>query len=51
MQKYFVVDLLGNQQLLEILQDSLTFKNCEKVVKSGCFEKRLQWRALIFSRN
>ena len=47
----FVSDLLGNQYLFEILQTSLTFKNSENVVKSGCFEKLLQWRAPIFFRN
>ena len=44
----FVNDLLGSQHLFEILQTSLTFKNCENVVKSGCFEKLLRWRAPIF---
>ena len=44
----FVSDLLGSQHLFEILQTSLTFKNSENVVKSGCFEKCLQWRAPIF---
>ena len=44
-------DLLGSQHLLEILQTSLTFKNSEKVVKSGCFKKSLRWRAPIFFRN
>ena len=47
----FVSDLLGSQHLLEILQTSLTFKNSENVVKSGCFEKLLRWRAPIFFRN
>ena len=31
--------LLESQHLLEVLQTSLTFKNSEKVVKSGCFKK------------
>ena len=44
----FLADLLGSQHLLEILQTSLIFKNSEKVVKSGCFEKLLRWRAPIF---
>ena len=35
-------DLLGSQHLLKVLQTSLTFKNSEKVVKSGCFEKGLR---------
>ena len=43
-----LADLLGSQHLLEILQTSLTFKNTEKVVKTGCFEKLLRWRASIF---
>ena len=42
-----LTDLLGTQSLLEILQTSLTFKNTEKAVKIGCFEKRLQWRASV----
>ena len=46
-----LANLLGSQHLLEILQTSLTFKNSEKVVKSGCFEKLLRWRAPIFFRN
>ena len=37
-----LANLLGSQHLLEILQTSLTFKNSEKVVKSGCFEKLLR---------
>ena len=44
----FVSDLLGRQHLLQILQTSLTIKNSEKVVKIGCFEKRLRWRRPIF---
>ena len=44
-------DLLGSQHLLEVLQTSLTFKNSEKVVKSGCFKKHLRWRVPIFFRN
>ena len=43
-----LVDLLGSKHLLEVLQTSLTFKNSENVVKSGCFGKRLQWRVPIF---
>ena len=46
-----LANLLGSQHLLEILQTSLTFKNSEKVVKSGCFEKLLRWRAPIFFGN
>ena len=38
----FVADLLGSQYLFEILQTSLTVKNSENVVKSGCFEKLLR---------
>ena len=41
MESDFVGDLLGSQYLFEILQASLTVKNGENVVKSGCFEKRL----------
>ena len=47
----FLADLLESQHLLEILQTSLFFKSSEKVVKSGCFEKLLRWRAPIFFRN
>ena len=47
----FVSDLLGSQYLLEILQSSLTVKNNENGVKSGCFEKLLRWRAAIVFRN
>ena len=47
----FVTDLSGSNHLFEILQTSLTFKNSENVVKSGCFKKRLRWRAPIFFRN
>ena len=47
----FLANLLGSQHLLEILQISLTFKSSEKLVKSGCFEKILRWRALIFFRH
>ena len=44
----FLANLLGSQHLLEILQTSLAFKNNENVVKIGCFEKILPWRASIF---
>ena len=47
----FVSDLLGSQHLLEILQTSLTVKNSENGVKSGCFKKSLRWRAPIFFQN
>ena len=47
----FVADLLGSQYLFETLQTSLTVKNSEIGVKSGCFENRLQWRAPIFFLN
>ena len=46
-----LADLLLGQYLLEILQSSLTVKNNENGVKSGCFEKLLRWRAPIFFRN
>ena len=46
-----LADLLGSQYLLEILQTSLTFKNSEEVIKSGCFEKRLRWRRQFFFQN
>ena len=46
----FVADLLGSQYLFEILETSLTIKNSENVVKSGCFKKRLRWRAPVFFR-
>ena len=38
-----LTDWLGSQHLIEIVQTSFTFKNREKVVKSGCFEKPLRW--------
>ena len=44
-------DLLGSQYIVGILQTSLNVKNSKNVVKSGCSEKRLQWRAAIFFRN
>ena len=46
-----LADLLLGQYLLELLQSSLTVKNNENGVKSGCFEKLLRWRAPIFFRN
>ena len=42
-----LANLLESQHLLEILQTSLTFKNREKMGKRGCFQKLLQWRALV----
>ena len=47
----FVTDLLGSQHLFEILLTSHTFKNSENVVKSGCFENLLRWKAPILFRN
>ena len=47
----FVADLSGSQHLFEIFQTSLTVKNSEEMVKSGCFEKCSLWRAPIFFRN
>ena len=44
----FVADLLGSQNLFKILETSLIVENSENVVKSGCFEKCLLWRAPIF---
>ena len=38
----FVADLLGSQYLFEILQTSFAVKNSEIVVKSECFEDRMQ---------
>ena len=43
-----VADLSGSQYLFKILQTSLTVKNSENVVKSGCLKKRLPWRASNF---
>ena len=37
----FVAESLGTQFLFEILQPSLTVKNSENVVASGCFEKNI----------
>ena len=39
--KHFLANLCGSQYLFEILHTSLTIKNSENLVKSGCFEKRL----------
>ena len=47
----FVTDLLDSQHLFEILLTSHTFKNSENVVKSGCFENLLRWKAPILFRN
>ena len=47
-QHNFVGDLLESQNLFEILQTSLTFKNNENVVKSGFFEKLLQMESANF---
>ena len=47
----FVTDLLGSQHLFEKLLTSHTFKNSENVVKCGCFENLLRWRAPILFRN
>ena len=44
----FVADLLGSQNLFKILETSLIVENSENVVKSGCFEKCLLWRAPVF---
>ena len=44
----FVSDLLGSQHLLEILQTSLTVKNSENGVKSGCFKKRFAMESTNF---
>ena len=49
--KMVLAELLGSQHLFEISQTSLTVKNSENVVKSGCFKKLLQWRAPISFRN
>ena len=47
----FLADLLGSQYLFKTLQTSLTIKNSEYMVKSGCFEKSLRWRPPNFFRN
>ena len=44
----YLADLLGSQYLLKILRTSLTVKNSENVVKTGCFEKRLRRRSPNF---
>ena len=46
-----LADLLGSQYLFEILKSSLTVKNSENDLKSGCFEKCSRWRAPDFFRN
>ena len=47
----FSAYLLGSWHLFEILKTSLTVKSSENVLKSGCFGKRLLWRAPIFFLN
>ena len=47
----FYAGLLGSQYFVETLETSLTVKNSENEVKSGCFEKILRWRALTLFRN
>ena len=44
-----LTDLLGSQYLFEILQTSLTIKNSENGVKSGCFKKLLRRKRQYFS--
>ena len=44
-------ELLGSWYLFEISQTLLTVKSSENLVKSGCFEKSLGWRAPILFRN
>ena len=44
----FSAYLLGSWHLLEILKTLLTVKSSENILKSGCFRKRLLWRAPIF---
>ena len=46
----FLADLSGSQYLFEILKTSLTVKNSGNMVKSGCFERTLRWRAPILFR-
>ena len=46
--KYFLAGLLGSQYLREILPTSLTVKNGENMVKSGCFEKNCDGECQIF---
>ena len=46
----FLADLLGSQYLCEILQTSLTFKNSENVVKSGCFQRFAMESTTFFSK-
>ena len=43
-----LTDLLAYQHLFEIILTSFTFENSENVVRSECFEKRLQWGAQFF---
>ena len=43
--------LLRTQYLFGVLHTTLTIKNSEYMVKSGCFGKPLQWRASNFFRN
>ena len=46
--KFLISDLLGSQYLFEILQTSLTVKNSENGVKSGCFKKKFAMESANF---
>ena len=43
----FLTYLFGSQYSFEIHYTSLPIKNSENVVKNGCLEKGLLWRAQI----
>ena len=43
--KIFLAELLGTQYLFETYYTSLTTKSSENVVKIGCFQGPLCWRA------
>ena len=44
----FKIFCYGERKFYEFFKILLNFKNTEKVVKIGYFEKRLRWRAPIF---
>ena len=48
---FFKQDLFGSLYFFEIYHTSLTIDNSENVVKRGCFEKCLLWRAQISFQN
>ena len=48
---FLLDDLLASQHLPVVLETSLSFKNSEKVVKSGYFKKNFAMESANFFRN